>query len=164
MMSPGARTSTSSTLRDFGRVSISYLISDRVSNSTIVVTTVVKNPETLDMLRTMLPPAQVVLKRDYDPPRLAELVETCSPQREALSPMHIEPWRLYLTVSIPFMGLLIKWFAVSLRRALATAGVGGRTYTGVRIRKTLQNDRLGFSERFDGVLCVALVVRTSPLQ
>jgi len=24
----------------------------------------------------MLPPAQVVLKRDYDPPRLAELVET----------------------------------------------------------------------------------------
>src|SRR5438552_1263795 len=64
-----------------------YLIQDiqRLSpESTIVVATVVKNPETLDMLREMLPAAQVVLKREYDPPKLADLVEKLLASRRAV--------------------------------------------------------------------------------
>jgi CheY-like chemotaxis protein len=41
----------------------------------IVVSTAVKNAETLEMVRAKLPAEQVTLKAEYDPQRLADLVE-----------------------------------------------------------------------------------------
>ena len=53
----------------------------------VVVSTVVKNPETLDIVRRLLPPRQVTLKSSYDPQQLAELVQSLlEAQREGGRP------------------------------------------------------------------------------
>jgi CheY-like chemotaxis protein len=54
-----------------------FLISDllkAVPGVIIVVSTVVKNPETLDMARQLLPEGQITLKAEYDPERLSALI------------------------------------------------------------------------------------------
>ena|ERR1700682_3137816 len=77
--------------------------------------------------------------------------------------MPIELWRLYLTVALPFLGLLIKWFTVSLRRGLGDGRCGGKRIPVFEFGKHFRMtgwDLAGTSMAF---YVVALVVRTSPL-